>query len=97
MTNLNTPRKNKDWELGLVESESLMARTDLMLEIQHYIKTQEWSLEEAAIALQETKPRLQNLMNGESTQFTVEQLIGILAKAGMRVRIEVIPQNHPSR
>lgn len=90
----NNLQKNKDWELGLTESESLIARTDLMLEIQHYIKAQGWSVEEAAIALSETKPRLQNLLNGESTQFTVEQLISMLAKAGLRVRIEVVPKQH---
>jgi predicted XRE-type DNA-binding protein len=91
----NNLQKNKDWELGVAASESLIARTNLMLEIQRYIEAQGWSLEEAAIALTETKPRLQNLLNGESAQFTVEQLISMLAKAGLQVRIEVLPKNSP--
>jgi predicted XRE-type DNA-binding protein len=95
MTKINSElQKNKDWELGLAASESLLARTHLMLEIQRHIQAQGWSLEEAAAALTETKPRLQNLLNGEAAQFTVEQLIGILAKAGLQVRMEVVPKVH---
>lgn len=82
-----------DGALEVTDTQGLIARTALMLEIQRYVKSQGWSLEEAAIALRETKPRLQNLMNGESAQFTVEQLINVLARAGLRVRIEVLQQN----
>lgn len=72
------------------EVESLEIRTALMLSLQSYIQKQAWSPEQAAIALKQTLPRMQNLMNGEISRFSVEQLIQLLVTVGLRVNVSVM-------
>ncbi|NJN22347.1 MAG: XRE family transcriptional regulator [Leptolyngbya sp. RL_3_1] len=74
---------------AIAEAESLKIRTDLMLEVQHYIRYQGWNAEEAALALRQTLPQMQNLLNGEISRFTAEQLIQILCRLGRHVQIMV--------
>ena len=80
---------------ALAETESLRIRTDLMLTLQQYIQDQQWSLEEAARAFRQPLPRMQNLLNGEISRFTVEDLIHLLAKAGMKMQVSVQSFNLP--
>ena len=84
-----------DWDQSLLESvmaeaASLKVRTDLMLTLQECIEQRGWSPAEAAIALRQTLPQMQNLMNGELSRFTTEQLIAFLSKLGCQVRVSVI-------
>ncbi|MEO1298778.1 MAG: XRE family transcriptional regulator [Cyanobacteria bacterium J06636_16] len=72
-----------------VETQSLQIRTDLMLGIQLYIQQQGWTPEQAASALRQTLPLMQNLMNGEISRFSVEQLVQLLNLAGLQVRISI--------
>lgn len=76
-------------DFAIAEAESLKIRTDLMLEVQHYIQYQGWDAEEAALALRQTLPQMQNLLNGEICRFTAEQLIQILCRLGRHVQIMV--------
>ncbi len=73
-----------------VETQSLQIRTDLMLGIQRYIQQQGWTPEQAASALRQTLPRMQNLMNGEISRFSVEQLVQLLNLAGLQVQISIM-------
>jgi len=45
--------------------------------------------DEAAKALRLARPRIQNLMNGEISRFSVEQLIQLLTLVGQEVHISV--------
>jgi predicted XRE-type DNA-binding protein len=74
---------------AIAEAESLKIRTDLMLEVQHYIRYQGWDAEEAAVALRQTLPQMQNLLNGEISRFTAEQLIQLLCRLGRHVQVMV--------
>jgi|GEM_PF-1176442 len=72
------------------EAETLQIRTALMLSLQQAIEQRGWSPEVAAKALKQTLPRMQNLMNGEISRFSIEQLIQLLALIGREVHIAVI-------
>ncbi len=73
------------------ESEHLLIRADLMLEIRRRIDQQEWTIEQAALKCQTSPDRIKNLLNGEINDFTIEQLIIWLRRSGMKVRFEVTP------
>lgn len=77
-------------DYAIAEAEMLQIRTDLMLALQQVIEQQGWTPEEAAKALKQTLPRMQNLMNGEISRFSVEQLIQLLALTGREVHISVV-------
>ena len=68
----------------------LQIRTGLMLALQEAIEQHGWTPEQAAKALRQTLPRMQNLMNGEISRFSIEQLIQLLALTGQKVRISVM-------
>ena len=72
------------------EAETLQIRTNLMLALQQAIQQRGWNSEQAARALKQTLPRMQNLMNGEISRFSIEQLIQLLAMTGREVQISVI-------
>lgn len=75
---------------AIAEAETLQIRTALMLSLQQAIEQQEWTPEEAAKALKQTLPRMQNLLNGEISRFSIEQLIQLLALIGREVQISVV-------
>ncbi|MEM9009380.1 MAG: XRE family transcriptional regulator [Cyanobacteria bacterium P01_F01_bin.86] len=72
------------------DTQSLQLRTELMLGLQRHIQRQEWTTEQAAQALKQTLPRIQNLMNGEISRFSVEQLVNLLALVGLQVHISIM-------
>lgn len=76
-------------DLDQAELESLRIRTELMLALRRYIQQQQWTLDEAAQAFRQSSPRMQNLINGEISRFSVEDLIQLLTRAGLTVQMSV--------
>jgi len=76
--------------MAIAEAETLQIRTALMLSLQQAIAQHGWTPEEAAKALKQTLPRMQNLMNGEISRFSIEQLIQLLAMTGRAVQVAVV-------
>lgn len=74
------------------DAANLKVRADLMLDLRNYIESQSWTQEQAAAFFGETQPRISNLVNGEISRFSVDKLIKMLGRAGMQVRIEVLPK-----
>jgi predicted XRE-type DNA-binding protein len=74
------------------EAVNLKIRADLMLDLKRYIQKQSWTQVEAAAFFEETQPRISNLLNGDINRFSIDKLIIMLTKAGMQVKIEIIPQ-----
>lgn len=72
-------------------SESLKVRTEMMLILRQHIVQQRWSLQETCRLLRLPSPRVQNLLNGEIGRFSAEDLIDLLAKLGLSVRVSVVP------
>ena len=73
----------------MAELESLRIRTELMLALRCYIQQRQWSPEEAARAFRQSSPRMQNLINGEISRFSVEDLVHLLTKAGLTIQISI--------
>jgi predicted XRE-type DNA-binding protein len=71
------------------EATNLKIRTDLMLDLRKYIQEKDWSQAKAADFFQETQPTINNLMNGEISSFSIDQLINMLAKTGMKIKVKV--------
>jgi predicted XRE-type DNA-binding protein len=71
-----------------------------MISLQKFIKSQNWTQVEAANFFGETQPRISNLMNGDIDRFAIadadgkpfDKLVQMLSRAGMEVRIVVMPQ-----
>lgn len=76
-------------DLEIAELESLRIRTELMLSLRQYIQRNGWTVKEAASAFRQSSPRMQNLVNGEISRFSVEDLIHLLAKAGLSIEVSV--------
>ncbi|EKV00804.1 putative small protein [Leptolyngbya sp. PCC 7375] len=76
-------------DLEIAELESLRIRTELMLVLRLYIQERHWTLDEAAQAFRQSSPRMQNLINGEISRFSVEDLIQLLTRAGLTVQMSV--------
>ena len=70
------------------EAANLRIRADLLLDLREYIRTRGWTQAKAAAFFGETQPRISNLLKGEISRFSIDKLINMLARAGIRVRLE---------
>lgn len=82
----------KDVGFGSEEAANLKVRADLLLDLRQYIQARGWTQAEAAAFFGETQPRISNLLKGEISRFSIDKLINMLARAGIRVRLETEPQ-----
>jgi predicted XRE-type DNA-binding protein len=73
------------------EAAHLIIRADLMLEIRRRIETQNWTTDQAAIRFNTSRDRIEALLKGKIGEFTTEQLIAMLSRSGMKVKLEVLP------
>ena len=69
------------------EAEHLRIRADLLLQLQKAIQSQGLKQAEAAKLLGVTQPRVSDLMRGRLDLFSVDTLIDMLARLGIRVRV----------
>jgi predicted XRE-type DNA-binding protein len=94
MSNITKGSDNvfKDLGFGDEEAANLKIRADLMINLQKFIKSQNWTQAEAANFFGETQPRISNLMNGDIDRFAIDKLVQMLSQAGMEVRIVVTKQ-----
>lgn len=74
------------------EAINLKIRADLMLNLKSYIQTQGWTRAETAAFFGEPQPHISDLLNGDIDRFSIDQLIVMLTKAGMQIKIEVTSQ-----
>ncbi|MCI5130304.1 MAG: XRE family transcriptional regulator [Candidatus Electrothrix sp. EH2] len=73
------------------EKAVLEIKSRLMDEIRHYLKNERLTQEKAAEILGISQPRISDISTGKISKFTIDALVGILAKAG--IGIEMIPKN----
>ena len=88
---INKGSDNVFIDLGFSEDEAmnLKIKADLMIELRSFIKNHGWTQQETANFFQETQSQINNLMNGDISQFSVDKLLNMLAKTGMKVKIEI--------
>jgi predicted XRE-type DNA-binding protein len=70
------------------EATNLKIRADLLIDLREYIHSRGWTQAQAAAFFGETQPRISNLLKGEISRFSIDKLVTMLARAGIRVRLE---------
>jgi predicted XRE-type DNA-binding protein len=71
------------------EAEHLRVRADLLIQIQQALKVRGLTQAEAAKLLGVTQPRVSDLVRGRIDLFSVDSLIDMLARLGVRVKVVV--------
>lgn len=78
-------------DLGFADDEAhnLALRAELMLKVDQFVKASEQTQQQAAKRLGITQPRLNQLLKGRISDFSLDALVNMLAHAGMRVELKV--------
>jgi predicted XRE-type DNA-binding protein len=79
----------KDLGFNYEDAENLRVRAMLMASIEKYIRQEGMTQAEAARKVGVTQPRISDLMRGKIDVFSVDTLIAMLARAGLKVKIQV--------
>lgn len=74
------------------EIENYTMRSNMMNAITDLIKEKNWTQQEAAEKLCVTQPRISNLKNGKISKFSVDMLMGMLAKLGFTFEFNYTPK-----
>ena len=79
----------RDLGFGPEEAASLKIRADLMIEIERLMKRRRLTQAAAAKLLGVTQPRVSDLVRGKIELFSIDTLVDMLTRAGVRVRVNV--------
>jgi len=71
------------------EAANLRARSDLMRQLAEIIKAHDWKQAEAAQHCGVTQPRVNDLLRGRVSRFSLDALVNIATALGRRVHIEL--------
>src|SRR5438309_3262908 len=81
----------RDLGFAKEESEHLLVRADLLIQVQKAIASGGLRQAEAAKVLRVTQPRVSDLLRGRIDLFSTDALIDMLARLGVGVRLLVKP------
>jgi predicted XRE-type DNA-binding protein len=73
----------------VAEAENMKVRSALMMSIRSYVLSQELTQTEAAKRCGITQPRMNDLLNGKISKFSLDALVNIAACAGLHVGLQV--------
>ena len=79
----------RDLGFSQEESEHLLVRADLLIQVQKAIESRQFKQAEAAKILRVTQPRVSDLLRGRIDLFSTDSLIDMLARLGVGVRLVV--------
>ena len=79
----------RDLGFSREESEHLLVRADLLIQVQKAIESRQLKQADAAKILRVTQPRVSDLLRGRIDLFSTDSLIDMLARLGVGVRIVV--------
>ena len=71
------------------EAANLTLRSDLMDKIEGIIKEKGWTQAEAAKHCGVTQPRINDLLRGRISRFSLDALVNIAAKLGRKVSVRL--------
>jgi predicted XRE-type DNA-binding protein len=71
------------------QAANLRARAELMRQIAAFVKRHGWTQVEAASHCGVTQPRVNDLLRGWVSRFSLDALVNISAALGCRVRVEI--------
>ena len=81
----------RDLGFSKEESEHLLVRADLLIQVQKTIASRRLKQAETAKLLRVTQPRVSDLLRGRLDLFSTDSLIDMLARLGVGVRLLVKP------
>jgi len=73
------------------QAANLRARSELMQQIAEVVKTNGWKQAEAAGHCGITQPRINDLLRGRVSRFSLDALVNIATAIGRRVHLELEP------
>lgn len=76
-------------EPDAAQAENLRLRSALMVAITEQIKARGWTQSVAASHCGLTQPRVNDLMRGRISRFSLDALVNIASALGLQVRLEV--------
>jgi predicted XRE-type DNA-binding protein len=79
------------------QAESLRLRADLMVQIRRVVESRKLTQAAAAKLLGVTQPRISDLVRGKIDLFSIDTLIDMLARAGIRVGLTIQPRRAKAR
>ena len=79
----------RDLGFSKEESEHLLVRADLLIQVQKAIASKGLNQAEAAKTLRVTQPRVSDLLRGRIDLFSTDTLIDMLARLGIGVKLVV--------
>lgn len=71
------------------EAANLTLRSDLMEQIEAIIKKNRWTQAEAAKNCGISQPRVNDLLRGRISKFSLDALVNIAARLGRRVKLKL--------
>jgi predicted XRE-type DNA-binding protein len=71
------------------QAANLRARAEVMRQIAAFLKRQGWTQVQAARHCQVTQPRINDLLRGRVSRFSLDALVNISTALGCRVRIDL--------
>jgi len=71
------------------QAANLRARAELMRKIAAIVKKNRWTQDEAAKRCGITQPRINDLLRGRVSRFSLDALVNIATSLGRRVRVEI--------
>ncbi|MEA2735327.1 MAG: hypothetical protein QOE14_1778 [Humisphaera sp.] len=71
------------------EAQNLLIRSELMLRVRRVIEDRKLTQAKAAKLLGVTQPRISDLVRGRIGKFSIDMLITMLTRAGIRIRIQI--------
>jgi predicted XRE-type DNA-binding protein len=92
MTNVKGQRFANVWDAiadNPEEAANLSLRSELMDEIETIIKQSGWTQKEAAKRCGVTQPRINDLLRGRISRFSIDALVNIAAALGRKVRVSL--------
>ena len=73
------------------QAANLRARSELMQQIAEIIKANNWKQADAATHCGVTQPRINDLLRGRVSRFSLDALVNIATALGRRVHLELEP------
>lgn len=71
------------------QAANLRARAELMRQIAAIVRANSWKQAEAAAHCGVTQPRINDLLRGRVSRFSLDALVNIATALGRRVRVEL--------
>lgn len=79
----------RDLGFSPADAQSLRIRAELMVRVRRLIEGQRLTQAAAAKLFRVSQPRVSNLVRGRIDLFSIDTLIDMLARAGVRVRVSM--------